>query len=211
MSSILRAIPIAGKIAPDNNALNASRNARAREQERIVAELQRMGVALGYEHEWDDERDCFSGAPIPGSILRSFLGDHFFLRPSLVLASECDRDATALNCVTRLSGITACAVVDSPKIDDSVIDIMLGLPRLEESSLYGTSVTTDGVARLSKHRNLKSTCVSHTNVKERDLAHLRRIMPGCAIHWDDEPNVPISEILGMADDATEQKDEREPE
>ena len=66
----------------------------------------------------------FSRASVPSpNRLRRRLGDHFFLRPEIVMFAEFRGDPALLRPISTLPTITEAAVVDSPHVGDEAIDI----------------------------------------------------------------------------------------
>lgn len=155
--------------------------------------LQSTGGTIMYYHEWDHQRDCFSNNPIPGNVvLRHLLGDHFYLKPYLVMFWNFEGEASLLRPIAKLTTVESVAIVDSPKIDDEIFESLTQLPELRSLSLAGTSVTAKGVARLAALPHLNGLLIANTNVAKSDLAYLRDRMPLCEIDHDKEVEARIN-------------------
>lgn len=193
---------------------------RAMTQAEAVRRLQSIGGIICYDHEWDDERDCFSNAPDPGiPFLRDLLGDHFFLRVSGIVFSQFDGKAQALSALSDLPTITDVAIVDSPQINDDIFPILAELQCLESVSLAGTAVTDRGMKHLSSlphvtevnlnetaitsngfecltsAPNLQSISIARTQVSVDALDLIRRRFPNCRVDHDREVEQETQRLL----------------
>lgn len=158
----------------------------ARVQEEAVNSLLEKGIHIGYRHEWDRVRDCFSNAGPPGPyILRRLLGEHFFLVPDSVIVDDYNRDAAELQPLSKLTSVTGIGIVDSP-IGDEVFLVLRELKNLEDLSLYGTQVTDKGILQLTALPRLINLVVSETAVTEDGVNVFKSRCPKCQVHRDNE-------------------------
>jgi hypothetical protein len=162
-----------------------SRIAQAKKQAKAVSKLEALGVAVGYRHEWDAERDCFAKPSTPGpAFLRAMLGDHFFIKPDTIIAVEYNGTSSQLAPIADLKTVTGIGITDTP-IGDDVLQYLSQLPDLKELSLFGTQVTDDGLQSLTALPNLSSVVVTKTQVTADGIARFKKICPQCQV-WTEK-------------------------
>jgi hypothetical protein len=158
----------------------------ARHQSEAVSHLTSLGGSSGYNHEWDDEKDRYSGNPPPGpALLRALLGEHFFLTPALILFSEFNGDPSDLAPIAQLQTVRHLGITDSD-VDDRVVPFLTPLSSLEYLSLYGTHITDNGLQQLSSLSYLRSIVVTKTKVTKSGLARFKLLRPRCDIYSMDD-------------------------
>lgn len=157
----------------------------ARIQEEAIRRLESIGGSVGYAHEWDDDKDRYSGNPHPGTpFLRAVLGDHFFLTPYVILFSDFNGDQSHLEPISRLSTVRHLGIVGSA-VDDGIVPIIQPLNRIEYLSLYGTQITDVGLEQLASLRSLRSIVVTNTKVTEAGRQRFASLCPRCVIYFED--------------------------
>jgi hypothetical protein len=175
----------------------------AAKQAEAVRRVEASGGSVGYSHEWDDKTERFSGNSPPGpEVLRSILGEHFFLTPNLILYDEHSGHRPDLEAVSQLTTVQHLAIVDAP-IGDDVVPFVLPLNRLEYLSLYGTQLTDDGLRQLAGLPRLRGITVTNTDVSEAGIDDFRRAHPNCTIYLEDD-------IDGKTQEPVEQPEDAEP-
>ena len=158
----------------------------ARIQGEAVRQLESLGGSLGYAHEWDDDRERYSGNPPPGTpVLRAILGEHFFLTPNVILFSEFKGDPSCLEPISRLSTVRHLGISGST-VDDRVVPFIQPLSRLEYLSLYGTRITDEALDQLVSLRRLRSIVVTNTKVTETARRRFASLCPQCVIYFEDD-------------------------
>ena len=157
----------------------------ARTQAEAVRRLESLGGSIGYAHEWDDDKDRYSGNSPPGTpFLRAILGEHFFLTPNVILFSDFNGDPHCLEPISRLSTVRHLGIVGSA-VDDGIVPIIQPLTRLEYLSLSGTQLTDAGLERLASLRRLRSIVVTNTKVTETGRQRFAAVCPQCEIYFED--------------------------
>jgi hypothetical protein len=157
----------------------------ARIQEEAIRRLESLGGSVGYAHEWDDDKDRYSGSRHPGTpFLRAVLGDHFFLTPNVILFSDFNGDQRHLEPISRLSTVRHLGIVASA-VDDGIVPIIQPLNRIEYLSLYGTQITDVGLEQLASLRSLRSIVVTNTKVTEAGRQRFASLCPQCVIYFED--------------------------
>jgi hypothetical protein len=157
----------------------------ARIQAEAVHRLESLGGSVGYAHEWDNDKDRYSGNPPPGTpFLRAILGEHFFPTPNVILFSDFNGDPRCLEPISRLPTVRHLGMVGSA-VDDGIVPIIQALPRLEYLSLYGTELTDAGLEQLVSLRSLRSIVVTNTKVTETGRQRFASVCPQCEIYFED--------------------------
>ena len=73
---------------------------------------------------------------------------------------------------------------------DKGIEMLKGLPQLEELSLDSTDVSDLGAEMLSAMPTLKSLDLYHTLISDKGYQRIKSSLPGCRIFWEKDSALP---------------------
>ena len=156
--------------------------AALRRQRLAVRSLERVGVGIGYEHEWDENHDCISGCPPPGHwISRLVLGRHFFSAVDTIIVDHYEGEVSSLAPLSVLASTTAIGIIDCT-VGDRICQFVSHLTRLTDLSLYGTDITDEGLSQLNSLTRLSSLTLSETLATDQGISVLQSELPNCSIH-----------------------------
>ncbi len=103
----------------------------------------------------------------------------------LSLETPADTAARLVDKVGDLPGehfrITAVDLSGNPKISNSDLASLQGLPHVAQLLLDGTAVTDEGVATLGKVRSLKTVDLGSLRIAPATVAQLKQALPGCEV------------------------------
>lgn len=149
-----------------------------------VRRIERSGGVVGYTHEWDDDRDCFSKQEAPGPrYLRLILGSNYFATVRLVIFSEVFVSRHQLEDLVCLNHMDKLGIVDCT-MAKGAINVLSGISRLSHLSLCGTKIDESEMLELGRLRNLKSLVLSGTGISSDNLAQLQSLLPTCEIRCE---------------------------
>jgi hypothetical protein len=156
---------------------------RAREQEKAVEEITRLGWSVAYDYQLDKRGGWVSGAVPPGPAwVWNLLGEKegFFATVVFVDLSSCSVTDAGLE---HLKGLTQLRtlILDSTKVTDAGLEHLKGLTQLQELYLEQTQVTDAGLEHLEGLTQLHYVELLYTRVTDKGVKRLQHALPKCMI------------------------------
>ena len=74
-------------------------------------------------------------------------------------------------------------------IDDAAVPFLLKIENLEVLELPETSITAEGLARLSRKKDLKQLFIGGVDLTPEEVEAVRKALPDCLVSWWKKPKI----------------------